>query len=159
MQKNYLLRKVTNILPKSAMLTLYHTLVQCHINYGIEIWGSTTYLGRITKLQKKSLRIIHRKHYLAHTEPLLKESNILKPDDLYHINCIVFMHKLKMNKLPNSFRTLNYFVPLGRPVRNINANLALRRFSRTRFSEYLPLHKFPKTWNQSNQRYRAIAFC
>ena len=138
MQKNYLLRKVTNILPKSAMLTLYHTLVQCHINYGIEIWESTTHKGRITKLQKKSLRIIHRKHYLAHTEQLLKESNILKPDDLYHINC--FMHKLKMNKLPNSFRTLNYFVPSCRPVRNINANLALRRFLRTWFSEYLQVH-------------------
>jgi hypothetical protein len=153
---NYLLRKVTNILPKSAMLTLYHTLVQCHINYGIQIWGSTTHMGRITKLQKKSLRISHRKGYLAHTEPLFKESKILKPDDLYHANCIVFMHKLKMNKLPNSFRKLNYFLPLGRPVRNFNANLALRRFSRTRFSDNLPLHTFPKIWNQMNQRYRAI---
>ena len=77
----------------------------------------------------------------------------LKPDDLYCANCIVFMCKFQMNKLPNSFRELNYSVPSGRPVWKINANSALRGFSRTWFSEDLPLHKFPKIWNQMNKKY------
>ena len=81
---------------------------------------------------------------------------ILKPDELYHANCIVFMHKPKINKLPSSFRKVNYFVPLDTPVRKTNYNLALREFSRTRISETLLLHKLPKIWNQMNQRYRAI---
>ena len=83
---NYLLRKVTNIIPKSAILTQNRTLVQCQITYGIKILGSTTHMGRITKLQKTSIRILHRKCYLAHTQPLFKESMILQPDNL--LSCI-----------------------------------------------------------------------
>jgi len=49
------------------MLTLCHTLVQIHINYGIKIWESTAHMGKITKVQKKSLRILHSESYLSDT--------------------------------------------------------------------------------------------
>ena len=53
-------------------------------------------------MQKKSLRIIHKKHYNYHTEPLFKTSQILKVQDQYKLNTATFMHQLKYHKLPSS---------------------------------------------------------
>jgi len=60
--------------------------------------------------------------YKRNTGPMFKENMIIKPDDLHHVNRIVFMHKLKINKLPNSFGVLNHVAPSGRPVRKTNIN-------------------------------------
>ena len=49
---NYVINKVKNILPKPCLLTLYQSIVQCHINYGIHLWGSSSTVDRVTKLQK-----------------------------------------------------------------------------------------------------------
>ena len=37
-RSNYIINKVKNILPKSSLRTLYSSLIQSYINYGIIIW-------------------------------------------------------------------------------------------------------------------------
>jgi len=153
---NYIINKVKNILNKSSLLTLYHSLVQCHINYGLPVWGSSTHINRLTIMQKKTMRIINRKRYNHHTEPLLKNNEVLKVDDHYKFTCSLFMQLLKLGKLPNSFNTLNYFTISDRPIRQQNMLLTKMKFSRTKFSQNLSLHQFPKIWNDLEPNLRQI---
>ena len=52
--------KLKQILPTSALRTLYYSMIHPHLLYGIVIWGSTfkTYLGKLSILQNKSSRIL-----------------------------------------------------------------------------------------------------
>ena len=153
---NYVINKVKNILPKPCLLTLYQSIVQCHINYGIHLWGSSSTVDRVTKLQKKSLRIINKKGYNHHTEPLFKQSKILTVRDQHNFNINIFMHQINSKTAPESFTTLNYFKPQIRLTREINNNTASRKRARTKFTSMLPFHKFPQTWNEINYNLRAI---
>ena len=62
-RSNYILNKVKNFLPYSTLNTLYAAIVQSHINYGLIIWGNSTSINQLIKLQKKSIRIINNKPY------------------------------------------------------------------------------------------------
>ena len=59
-RSNYIINKVKRIIPVSCLQTLYHSIIQCHLNYGIQTWGSSNQLNRVYKLQKKAIRNIHR---------------------------------------------------------------------------------------------------
>ena len=52
--------KLKQVLPASALQTLYYSMIHPHLLYGIIYWGSTlkTYLGKLSVLQNKALRII-----------------------------------------------------------------------------------------------------
>jgi hypothetical protein len=59
---------------------LFKSLMMCHIDYCISIWGGAT--PALTKplftLQKKSICLVTQSTYNAHTEPLFHELNTLK---------------------------------------------------------------------------------
>ena len=50
------------------------------MTYGLLLWGNQ--VEQISKLQKKSIRLITGSEYLAHSEPLFKELELLKIEDL-----------------------------------------------------------------------------
>ena len=144
---NYIINKSKNFLPKSALKTLYSSLIHSHINYGLLIWGSSKSINQLFKAQKKSIRIINTKPYNFHTEPLFKSSNILKIEDQYSCNVSMFMHQHKYNQLPRSFDTLDYFKQkIQRDTRQ--SKLANCTRPRTTYTSQLPLHQFPRIWNK-----------
>ena len=145
---NYIINKVKNLLPSSCLKTLYYSLVQSHLNYGIEAWGSSNAVDSLYKLQKRSIRIINRKPYNWHTEPLFKKNEILTVKDQYKLHVAKFMYKLKSDKLPKSFNNLNYFAT--RTYQTRQNNMATTTLGRSHFSCSLPLHKFPQIWNDLN---------
>ncbi len=146
-RSNYIINKVKNLLPMKSLLTLYSSIVQSHINYGLIIWGNAKTAHKIAKLQKKSIRIINCKPYRYHTEPLFKNNRILTVHDQYTHNILIFMHQLKYNKLPKSFDSLKYFEQENkRETRQINLANCFR--FRTSFSSLLPYHQFPRVWNR-----------
>jgi hypothetical protein len=151
---NYIIKKAKNVLPISCLMTLYQSLIQCHINYGLEAWGSSSSIERLYKLQKRSIRTINQKSYNYHTEPLLKKCKILTVRDQYKLNVSTFMHRYKNNKLPKSFMYLGYFTPSLRPTRQ--RNTANQKRARTKYSSLLPYHNFPKLWNDLAPVYRTI---
>ena len=59
-----IISKLKQVLPLSALRTLYYSTNHPHLFYGIVIWGSTfkTYLGKLSLLQNKALRIIAGGH-------------------------------------------------------------------------------------------------
>lgn len=147
-KSNYIINKIKKILPESALATLYSTLIQSHLNYGILIWGNSNHIGKVYKMQKRSLRIINNKSFIFHTEPLFKKGKILKVSDLYHFNAILFMFQLKKNKLPPSFKTELYFKDINNAARHTRQNhLAKCHRYRTTYSSKLPRHTLPRTWN------------
>jgi hypothetical protein len=95
-----------HILPSSALCTLYHALIESIVRYGIVIWGNGVSFTKIKKKQKQVLRIIFRKGYRAHTDPLFKQSHILKSKDLYNLCMAILGHNYKWNSLPMSFSNL-----------------------------------------------------
>ena len=75
-----ILNKLKFIYPQNILLTIYNSLFVSHINYGSLVWG--TNINRISKMQKRVIRIITHSNYIAHTEPLLKKLKLLKVEDM-----------------------------------------------------------------------------
>ena len=75
-----ILNKLRSFLPSGVLQTIYNTLILPHMTYGILAWGLHT--NTIHKIQKRAIRIIAASKYNAHTEPLFKQSNLLKACDI-----------------------------------------------------------------------------
>ena len=101
-----LLYKLKSVYPITILKSIYNTLVLPHINYCILSWGSQ--IDRIHLLQKRAIRNISKSNFRAHTEPLFKEYNLLKVQDIYYIAVLKFYFKLVNNHLPHYF---NNFTP------------------------------------------------
>ena len=61
--------------------------------------------GALDKMQKKAVRTITYSNYIAHSEPLLKELNLLKVKDLFELKFLKFLFKLYHNNLPTYFNS------------------------------------------------------
>lgn len=137
---NQQISKVKNILPTDTLLTLYNCLFKPQIEYCIIAWGGVPnrFLKGIINAQKKCVRNILCKKYLSHTEPLFKKLSILKFEDLFNYNCLLFMHKYvhcnlstEIFKMANSVRTKNI----------VTEKCKLKSL------EFLPSYYLPHRWN------------
>ncbi len=75
--------------------------IRIHI---LERWGY--HCERISKLQKKSIRILSLSKYNAHTEPFFKELKLLKVKDILWLQELIFYYKYKNHKLPHYLKNL-----------------------------------------------------
>ena len=96
-----ILNRLKHVFPQNALLSIYNSLFASHLNYGLLLWG--THVNRVSKLQKKAVRIISNSEYLTHSEPLFKTLKLLKIDDLYKLKLMKFYHNLSYNLLPSYF--------------------------------------------------------
>jgi len=123
---NGILSKLKNVIPSSILLTIYTSLFQSHLNYGITCWGYN-YGSRILKLQKRAIRNVAKAKYNAHTDPLFKSLKILKLDDIFKLTNMKLYHKFHNNNLPAYFSDLPFNLARanpeetgGRPRRDIH---------------------------------------
>ena len=65
------------------------------------------YVNGVSKLQKKTVRIMSNSEYLAHSEPLFKTLKLLKIEDLYTLKLMKFYYNFSYNLLPSYF---NYYL-------------------------------------------------
>ena len=72
-----------------------------HFSVGFDI--PYTHLRRLVLLQKRIVRIISKKVFDAHTNPLFKSPMILKLEDIYSLHLGKFMFSVKNNTVPSSF--------------------------------------------------------
>ena len=74
-----LLYQVKDLMPKFVLRNMYHAHVTSLLSYCNLIWANTypTILLPVFKVQKRIIRIITHSEYLAHTEPLFRETKIL----------------------------------------------------------------------------------
>ena len=94
--------RLRRLLPLKLLRSLYFTMVQTHLTYGVILWGSTyqCHLKQLSILQTKAIRCINKAHYNTHTEPLVIRSKILKLDDIYKFELSKFMFDCINGQLP-----------------------------------------------------------
>ena len=74
-----ILNTLKHVLPSNIMRTIYNSIILCHLNYGVLLWGPKLHVNdKLHILQKKALRIITCNSYFAHSEPLFKAIMSLK---------------------------------------------------------------------------------
>ena len=100
--------RIKNYMPVNTLRILYFALVNSHLDYGLLNWGHCATKLEIS--QKKAVRIVSKRKYNAHSEPLLKKLNILKITDLYKLKLLKFYYKLCNNLLPQYFATANLLI-------------------------------------------------
>ena len=75
-------------------MTLYNALVLPHLSYSCIVWGwaSAAALDRISKLQKRVVRLITNSHFQAHSDPLFYKLNILKVGDICKLQTAMVLY-------------------------------------------------------------------
>ena len=101
----------------------------------------------ITK-QKLTIRLVTNSKYNAYSDPLFKKCGILKFPDLLDFIIIDFIPSLSHNLLPISFSN----IWMRKDTMNLRNMLDYNiPFERLKFSQRLPLHTFPKVWNDLDE--------
>ena len=99
------LSRPKNYLPLFILSTMYSSMIHSHLNYELFAWGYDSKC--IIKLQKRCVRIITRNAYNAHTQPLMRQVNILSVPDMLLLNSMKFYYKYKRNEVPDYFTSFN----------------------------------------------------
>ena len=63
-------------------------------------------------LQKKAVGIITRSNYIAHSEPLCKQYDLIKLTNMFSLAIWKFYYKLMNNQLPTYFSRMKPIVPI-----------------------------------------------
>ena len=97
-----ILAKLKRLVPRNILITIYNSLMACHICYGILVWGK--HAGRILKTQKRAVRIICDVNFNAHTDRLFKTLRILKVDHIRNLHELKFYFRFLDGSLPFYFK-------------------------------------------------------
>lgn len=99
----FALGKIRSLITKRMALELYYALIYPHFLYCINIWGGTHkyILHQLYILQKRAVRIIATpRHYLAHTDPIFNNLNLLRLDDIYFFSISSYMYRVFLRDVP-----------------------------------------------------------
>ncbi len=107
-----ILNRLKHFLPIQTKVLIYNSLVLSYINYGLLAWGFQC--EKVTKLQKKVIRILSVSKYNAHIKRLFKKLKLLKVNDMLKLQELKFDYKFKNNKLPHYLQ----FLPFYKKYRN-----------------------------------------
>jgi len=150
----FAINRVKKIFPRDILKTLYFSLIQSHLLYGILTWGTTTSISQLEKMQKRAIRSINNAPYNSHTDPLFKSNNILKLTDMYKTQSSLFAHDCKNNNLPKSF--MDYFT-FNNNISTRQVNQVQRIRPRTKYTSLLPFHHIPTIWNTLSDDFTVIS--
>ncbi len=94
--------KTRKFVDKKTLVNMYYTFVFPYFIYCSEIWGNAchVHLEPLILLQKRIVRIMTYSHYIAHTEPLFKQLEILNFRKLVIHRIALMMFKHSMHVLP-----------------------------------------------------------
>ena len=102
---NFAINSAKNFMPLKIRKTLYHTIFDSHLNFGLLLWGcaKNKTIKKVENLQKKCIRNVFLASYKSHTEPIFKKLEILKFKDKITLQRSTFMNNYRNKKLPESF--------------------------------------------------------
>ena len=131
--------KLQNSVPKLILTNLYHTLIHPYLYYCNITWAHTyqIHTNPLIVYQKRAVRILCQAPFLAHTNHLFNNCNILKFHDLKIYCTSIYMFKNLTN-----FETLDNH---GHNTRN-RQNLRVPA-QRTKTTQQSITFVGPKTWN------------
>ena len=143
---------VKHILPHKSLKSLYYNLIHSHITYDIQAWGNGN-TKKLYILQKRALRILNKKGYRSHTDPLFKCAKILKIVDVFKLQASLFMYDLEHDLLRKSFRkfVMKKSVDTDKRITR-QFKLLVNEKPRTNFSK----HNFTRIWNKIDKQIRNV---
>ncbi len=68
-----LLWRIRQYIPIDTRITFYNAFIQPHLTFCSTVWGCTSHIDRLEKLQRRAARIIFNADYRAPTEELFKQ--------------------------------------------------------------------------------------
>ena len=78
---------------------LYSTgVAAAQLQFSITSWGFEC--ERLSKLQKRGIRIMTNNKYNAHTDPLFKSLKLLKIKDIFDVQCMKIWYRFVNNNVP-----------------------------------------------------------
>ena len=99
------IRRVSKILPKDVLFTLYNSMIMPYLEYCNIAWATndSVLFGKLFILQKKVVRVISGSLWNSHTNPIFMKNNLLKLRELNVLQVGLFMFKFVNNMIPASF--------------------------------------------------------
>jgi len=139
-------------LPKTCLITLYHSLVEPYINYCNIVWASrkeNVHLEKILRLQKRAIRSILFLPRTAHTASSFNRLGILTVYNIYSHQTLLFVYKSLAGMLPKSF--CEYF-RFRTDIHNYSTRISLNKLYiprvRTTCRKNMLTVQGPLLWNQ-----------
>ena len=146
-----LLFKLNQVLPASALVTLYNSFIYPYLSYGIVLWGivGKTHLEKHTSQQNKAMRAIGCCDWCTSANPLFARFKILKLHDIYSLEVFKFVKQTLLGRLPPYFLdNFHKFINIHShsTCTTIHHNLALPLYSTAR-AQNSTKFQGAKIWN------------
>ena len=108
-----MLAKIRHYVSKNTLRMIYFGIFSSLLTYGSQIWGQlkNKHMKRIENLQNKAIRVINFAKFNAPSNPLYKDSNILKLSDHIKLQNFMFVYDCNKKELPTVL--LNNFIPVS----------------------------------------------
>ena len=148
-----IIRKSSPYLQNSSLRTLYFSLIYPYLQYCYLVWSSTypTNLSRLIILQKRVVRLIGKKDYIAHTNPIFKELHLLKFQDIQKLQTCQFMFSYTKKIVPYNFQEM---FTLNSQIHNHNTRsktLFHIPAARTKLRQFSVQYQGPTVYNTLNE--------
>ena len=100
-----MMKKIKRYAPSNVLKTLYQSLVNSHLTYGIKCWGFAH--NQVMPIQKKAIRVMTNSKTNSHTSPLFKHNKILKVEDMFKLSCLKMHFKIEREVSAPIFRSIH----------------------------------------------------
>ena len=157
---NFAINSTKHFMPLQIRKTLYHTIFESHINFGILLWGcaKSKILKKVENLQKKCIRNVFLSKYKSHSQPIFKKLSILNLKDKITMIRSEFMNQYRNGKLPESFKNKFTDIVSTDRLQTRHNDYNYQNIPATkRFLESFPLKCLINTWNSLSIVVKATA--
>ena len=98
-----IIRRLSSVVPRPILRTLYFSLVNPYLTYCIIIWGNSraVHIDKLYLLQKRAVRILAGVGFHEHSNPLFTSLNIMKVREMYRFSCCKYVYKHRQH-YPNN---------------------------------------------------------
>ena len=106
----FILKRIIQIADRPTALSVYYSLIQSHMTYGIAVWGScgSVELNRIFKLQKRAVRLLAGLNSRSSCIEAFPSLGILTVPSLYVLEvCSMLKKNPSLSKKINDFHSYN----------------------------------------------------
>ena len=98
----YIFNKLKHPLLACVLMIMYISLIVTHFSYSISLWGF--HLNIISKIQKKTIRIMFTGIYNSHTDQIIL-TKLVNVDDIFPEIYVMFYHRFFNNSVLFYFKT------------------------------------------------------
>lgn len=87
----FALRRLSGEIDRDSLIQAYYGLFQCHLNYGLIVWGSSSHAQEVFFTQKKALRVISGAAQFEHCRQIFIDFKVLTLFSLYIYQCLMYL--------------------------------------------------------------------